>query len=420
MTDLDLVRVLEAVPLMAAEYGLALMHRKPNQPVRVRIERGIYRRTNADGSTRYEVSYKDEGRRQRWRTCTRLQEARDLRADLVSKVARGEVVAPAKVTFGELAESWYESKAPRVRRGTARYYRDSLDLVLLPRFGKVRVSAIDPDEIAKLTRDLERKGLAALDPSRKPRPLGSSSVSNYLKPLQAVLALAVRRRLIQSNPFDVLLPDDRPARRTRSTPHEWTPEQVDALIAAAKTLADRKISKYDYAPLLRLVATLGLRKGEALGLKWRDFDREGGYLTVERQWTQYGEYTVPKTKAGVRRIALPQSVRDELIALKLRSRFSDNEHPIYASVVGSPLDHGNVSTRGFEPARDLAGLPSTLTFHSLRHAAASRLIRAGLDPVTVASVLGHEDATTTLSVYAHLFDRERTDEAVRAALADVR
>jgi len=43
-----------------------------------------------------------------------------------------------------------------------------------------------------------------------------------------------------------------------------------------------------------------------------------------------------------------------------------------------------------------------LTFHSLRHAAASRLINAGLDPVAVADVLGHEDATTTLKVYARL------------------
>jgi site-specific recombinase XerC len=73
--------------------------------------------------------------------------------------------------------------------------------------------------------------------------------------------------------------------------------------------------------------------------------------------------------------------------------------------------------REVAPVYEPCDEPATLTFHSLRHAAASRLIRAGLDPLTVASVLGHEDATTTLSVYAHMFDRERTDEAVRAALA---
>jgi integrase len=44
------------------------------------------------------------------------------------------------------------------------------------------------------------------------------------------------------------------------------------------------------------------------------------------------------------------------------------------------------------------------------------MIAAGLSPVTVAQLLGHEDARVTLAVYAHLFDRKRTDEAVRAAL----
>jgi integrase len=53
-------------------------------------------------------------------------------------------------------------------------------------------------------------------------------------------------------------------------------------------------------------------------------------------------------------------------------------------------------------ARDLAGLPASLTFHDLRHAA-SRLIDAGLDPVTVAAVLGHDDPTVTLRIYAHKF-----------------
>lgn len=45
------------------------------------------------------------------------------------------------------------------------------------------------------------------------------------------------------------------------------------------------------------------------------------------------------------------------------------------------------------------------------------MINARLDPVTVAAVLGHEDATVTLKVYGHLWDRERTDEDVRKALA---
>jgi integrase len=155
-----------------------------------------------------------------------------------------------------------------------------------------------------------------------------------------------------------------------------------------------------------------------LGLPWEDFDKDAGYLHVRRQWTRDGKYGRPtKTKASVRRIALPAELRDELIALRLRSERSTDDSPIFVSSVGKPHDHHTVSKWGFRRARDLAGLPPDLTFHSLRHAAARRLIRAGLDPVTVASVLGHENANLTLAVYAYLYDRQRTDEAVRLALA---
>lgn len=391
--------------------------RRRRTPIaRTKVDRGIWRRTTKEG-VRYEVAYLDAKGEQRWQTVDRLADARRIRGDLVAKVARGEVVAPTKTTFAELAEGWHEARSARLRPRTARYYRDALDLVLLPRFGRQRLSAIDADAVVKLTRDLEREGLHAIDPERPVRPLGRSSVTNYLKPLQGILALAARRKLIQGNPFDLLIDDDRPLRPEGEEPHEWSTEQVDALVDASVSLAAREVSKYDYSLLLRVAAILGLRKGEALGLTWADFDKEDGYLSVERQWTQAGTYGPPKTKAGVRRIALPADLRDALIAHRLQSAFSLDEHPIFASVTGTPLGHRNVSRRGFEPARDLAGLPSHLTFHDLRHASASRLIDAGLDAVTVAAVLGHEDATTTLRIYAHRFDRAKKDEKVREAFA---
>jgi integrase len=388
--------------------------------LRTRVERGIYKRQTRNGATRYEVAFLDERGRQRWRTYGKLQEARKARADLVSKVARGEHVAPSKVTLGELAETWYEAKSARLRKRTVDYYRRALDLVVLPRFGNWRVEAVDADAIAKLIRDLEREGLHAVDPDRPIRPLGRSSIENYLKPLQGTLALAVRRPgiAVAANPFDALTRDERPRRGERRAAHEWQPEQVEALLAASARLAAEHESRQDYTPLLRLVALLGLRLGEALGLQWRDFqkDEDGGVLHVRRQWLRSCEYGPTKTQAGTRRIVLPADLRDELISLRLRSGFSQDEHPIFASRQGTPLGHRNVTRRGFEPAARQAGLEG-VTFHDLRHAAASRLIRGGLDPVTVADVLGHEDANTTLKVYGHLYDRRRTDEAIRVALA---
>ena len=216
-------------------------------------------------------------------------------------------------------------------------------------------------------------------------------------------------------------PFDRPVRAEAASAFVWSPEAVGSLLAASSRVAAKRLSKFDYTPLLRLTAALGLRLGETLGLTWADFvkdaDDGAGVLHVRRQWLTSGVYGPPKTPKAVRSIPLPPGVRDELIALRLASRFSQNDDPVFASLSGSPLQHRNVARRGFEAARDEAKLPQDLTFHDLRHAAASRLIRAGLDPVTVAGVLGHADATTTLRVYGHLWDAAATAKAIREALA---
>jgi hypothetical protein len=89
----------------------------------------------------------------------------------VSRIGRGErVSADGRTTVAELAERWFELKQPKLRARTSGYYRRSLDLVVLPRFGRWKVAAVDPDAIARLIRDLEREGLHAVDASRKARP----------------------------------------------------------------------------------------------------------------------------------------------------------------------------------------------------------------------------------------------------------
>jgi integrase len=91
------------------------------------------------------------------------------------------------------------------------------------------------------------------------------------------------------------------------------------------------------------------------------------------------------------------------------------EDPVFASRVGTPLSHRNVQRRGFGPARERAKIEG-VTFHSLRHAFASRMIDGGVNPVQLAHVMGHEDARITLASYANLYDQAGTDEVVRTTM----
>jgi integrase len=79
------------------------------------------------------------------------------------------------------------------------------------------------------------------------------------------------------------------------------------------------------------------------------------------------------------------------------------------------LSYWNVRYRGFEPARAAAGLPESVTWHSLRKAAASLYADAGLTDEELASTMGHSDATVTRRFYSRTFDRAGLNTKVRAA-----
>jgi integrase len=105
-----------------------------------------------------------------------------------------------------------------------------------------------------------------------------------------------------------------------------------------------------------------------------------------------------------------------LTALKLRSPYSADEEQVFASRNGKPLGHRNVTRRGFEPAAKEAGIEG-VSFHSMRHAFASRMIARGISSTVLAALMGHESSAITERRYIHLFDKRRTDESVRQAMS---
>lgn len=76
----------------------------------------------------------------------------------------------------------------------------------------------------------------------------------------------------------------------------------------------------------------------------------------------------------------------------------------------SPVRHQNCYKAVFRPAVLRAGtVPTAVKFHALRHTYASLCVAAGIPPLEIARFMGHSKVTTTLSVYAHLFEVDHTD-----------
>jgi integrase len=221
------------------------------------------------------------------------------------------------------------------------------------------------------------------------------------------------------SPLALLSDDERPTGGGVREHYVWTAEEISHLIAAAEDLASRPEARYNYAPLIQLLALTGLRVSEALALRWGDVDLLGAELHIHATLGRDGELTAPKTKAGVRTVPLSPGLVDLLVRLKPEEA---TEHAfVFASRPGArPISYWNFRKRGFEKALEAAGLAGRgITIHDLRSGAASILIRQGLTPVEVAEVLGHADSSITMKVYARVFDKRDAAARVRAAQASI-
>jgi integrase len=181
------------------------------------------------------------------------------------------------------------------------------------------------------------------------------------------------------------------------------------------------------AGLVGLSLLTGLRRGEITALRWSDIDLNTGRIDVVRsgQWIA-GQWIVtePKTRSGRRTIFVgEQGIRllrrqKALVAqLKLQAGPNWQEHGlVFPRADGRPLTPSQVST-AVKRLCKAAGVPP-LRHHSLRHAAASLALLAGVPLTEVSRQLGHANVSVTARVYSHcLSDGRRVTEAIERVLA---
>jgi len=157
----------------------------------------------------------------------------------------------------------------------------------------------------------------------------------------------------------------------------------------------------------------GLRRGEALGLRWIDVNIDRGELAVRQTLLLVSgriEVSRPKTARGRRVVALDPSTAD--ILAKHRQIGPDSEL-VFSDQDGSPLNPGAVSKR-FSKLVRASGLP-LIRLHDLRHTHATIALQAGVHPKIVSERLGHSTVAFTLDVYSHMLPRMQAEAAAAVA-----
>jgi len=161
-----------------------------------------------------------------------------------------------------------------------------------------------------------------------------------------------------------------------------------------------KISK----PPVRMAAAIcyytGIRRGEMLGLTWKDIDFPRMELTINKQFDiRRNKYTQPKSKNGYRTIPIPQAL------LQMLKQYHDTQ-PLSIDRRIFPRPHGVYESLATKMKR----VDSRLSPHCLRHTYATNLLARGIDIRTVAALLG-DDTKTVINTYVHYSDEMRAAAA---------
>jgi integrase len=310
-------------------------------------------------------------------------------------VARGE-----RRTFAEAAEAHLNKLENQgLKRSTLRGYRSLLGAHLLPVFGSRPADRITDGDVAHLDEALRRAGL---------RP---QSRRNVLGLLGAILDTAKKKGWTTRNP----VADYEKPRKPRSEVSELRFLTLEELERVLQAMPDDELARVERALVLTAAMT-GMRRGELLGLRWKDVDWMAHKIRVVRTFVG-GREDTPKTGQSRRDVPLAMRVGAELQRLWELTPYQADDDPVFAHPRGTglPLDASTVSKR-FQAALRRAGV-RRVRFHDLRHTFGTMMAR---DPRvsmrTLQGWLGHADPATT-AIYAHFAPNELHAEWIQAAFS---
>jgi integrase len=329
-------------------------------------------------------------RKRRWHSFTGTKrEAQVQCAKLISEAQGGGTVDPSRVTLAQYLDR-FERDWASLHTTVASAQRYARSLAYARRhLGERRLQALRPADLAALYATLSRAGLA-------PR-----TVKHAHNVLHRALEQAKLWGLLRDNPAEMAKPP--------SIPDE---ERAILQPERARDLLERLRGQPLYL-LASLALATGLRRSEALALRWRDVDLDARRLTVEQALEQTATHGIrvkgPKTRHGRRTISLPAHIVAELRShwraqqeqrLALGMGKAPVDGFVLAAIDGRPQSPDTISTAWGRAMGKI--LMPEITLHSLRHTHASMLIAAGVDILTISRRLGHANPTITLGVYGHL------------------
>lgn len=318
-------------------------------------------------------------------------------------VRTGTFCEPSKILFKDYTEEWLTAKERSIRDSTFVLYRGLIDSHIKGALGGIKLQQLAAPHIQNFYNSL-----------------APQTCRNVHKVVSGTLQQAIREHIITVNPLDAII-----------LPKIEEKEMQVLSVDQANTLLETAKNRRNYAAFLLEIYT-GIRRGELLGLRWKDVDIKEFTVSIVQQLVKVGSKHILrelKTKGSKRVIAVPELVITALQAHKKIKTAELKEQGRTDIEIKKMLDEGLVFTtsentpiqpdnfvRSYKFLLKAAGLPG-ISFHTLRHTFAVLSLQGGCDIKTLQSDLGHRSITTTLDRYGHTnMDMKRSAADKRSSL----
>jgi integrase len=309
-------------------------------------------------------------------------------------------------TLAQYIQTWLAYHRNSLKQTTAWDYQRLIEKVIIPGLGSLKLNGLRRSTFDQFYAQLVSEGM------------GKSHIHYTHRIIHKALADAVDDRILPYNPSDRAKTP-----RLERTKHQRSPLSLDQVHELLDAVKDSPIG-----PLIHLAVKTGMRQGELLALQWQDIDWKERQVHVRRNLQRIREddrlslnFSTPKSRAGDRIINIGdetiQVLQQQRSAVHLLRTLAGERWQEYKLVfptsVGTPRHNTNV-LKTYKAALKAAGLP-TISFHALRHVAASLMLNHGVPVLVVSYILGHSQPSTTMNMYGHEFT---TQEIQAAAMMD--
>ena len=318
------------------------------------------------------------------------------------------------VKFKTFCEEWFEEYAKINLRNTT--YERLLQLRgrVYKAIGHLRMDKITPRQIQTFVTMLTKNGAN----EKTGKPLAPKTIRHHLSLISDVFSYAVKMGVVSDNPCTkVTIP-----KAEQKEKKIYTVEEVTKFLNLLES------EPLKYRVFFNIAVYSGFRRGELLGLEWKDVDFENNIISVRRTscyTSRKGIYTdTTKTRKSQRTIKFPQAIMNMLRAfkeeqdaeaLRVGDKWVETDR-LFVKWNGMPMNN-NTPYCWLSEFCEKHELPF-YGVHQFRHWFASALVNEGVDIVSISGALGHSNVTTTSNIYCHLLEKSRAkvSEAITNAL----